>query len=77
MKKEKHKTCEYLRKSFGVGWEPARIISRQKNRIEIAEETTFSVCALWTYVRHSHEVLTCSVIVCSCNEMVVDGFDDR
>lgn len=41
-----NKTCACLRKSR----EPARIISRRKNRIEIAEETPFSVCSdsyLW------------------------------
>lgn len=46
MKKEKHKTCECPRKSFGVGRKPTRIISGQKNRIEIAEETPLCVCAL-------------------------------
>lgn len=46
MKKEERKTCECLRKSFGMVREPTTIISRGKNRTEIAEVTPLSVCAL-------------------------------
>lgn len=60
-----------------MGWEPARMTSRQENVLEIAGKLALSLHALISmFLEHMPRVF----VLCDCmfcREMVMGGLDDR